>query len=447
MSMFREEQVMLTLAFAAYARFFTLNTSHSDQLIQKDIEKELSTRAPLNGNWQLVWGPATQHVPFTLFSDSLMYIARSTVNPWHYAVVVRGTNPISLTSWLLEDFAVRRQVAWPYADGTPPASSTSIFGSLMERLKGPPSYPRVSLGTAIGLQMLQELVPSDGVPGAQLNIYKFLQQEAARPENARGLTVSVTGHSLGGALTPALALWLAMTRDRSDQPGVAPWDPLKKAKINVYAFAGPSPGNQEFAASYDKDLGELTERLWNQFDVVPHGWEEQQLAQLFTLYEPTLRTGLFMHVLLTVAQWLAQGGNYRQVRAAVQAIEGGEVVSLLRPYLIQAAYQHTGAYLELLDLFPHVDPRDYFDFDAQTHKHIGARMQEHREAGGPVAFTAAEAAPPSPADNAVQMLLSTGKSALKAVVGIPHAVAAHVATPVMLRSLQTRQDHFQRMQA
>ena len=56
-------------------------------------------------------------------------------------------------------------------------------------------------------------------------------------------TLTVTGHSLGGALSPTLALAF-----------VDPTNPLlsnwSKSQVNAYPTAGATPGNQAFASYY-----------------------------------------------------------------------------------------------------------------------------------------------------------------------------------------------------
>ncbi|MGH9905070.1 MAG: lipase family protein [Pyrinomonadaceae bacterium] len=54
--------------------------------------------------------------------------------------------------------------------------------------------------------------------------------------------ISVTGHSLGGALSPAVALWLSDTK--------AQWDPSGRSSLACLPSAGPTSGDQAFATYY-----------------------------------------------------------------------------------------------------------------------------------------------------------------------------------------------------
>src|SRR5207247_802771 len=86
-------------------------------------------------------------------------------------------------------------------------------------------------------------------------------------------TVSVTGHSKGGALSVTTALWLAEE-----------WAHLHPAKIEAYSFAGPTPGNEAFKKRYDAALGDRTYRVVNPRYVVPHAFEPDQLRRMRDFY-------------------------------------------------------------------------------------------------------------------------------------------------------------------
>ena len=66
--------------------------------------------------------------------------------------------------------------------------------------------------------------------------------------------ILVQAHSKGGPIAAAFAQWL---EDIALQ-----WDPDRKAKLQVYTFAGPTPGNAGFAHRY-KSSGIAAYRSWN----------------------------------------------------------------------------------------------------------------------------------------------------------------------------------------
>lgn len=110
-------------------------------------------------------------------------------------------------------------------------------------------------------------------------LLEFLKRAVAAAEGR--VEVAVTGHSKGGALAPALALWLKETQVDSAEA----WDPSKKAGVTCWAFAGPSPGNRPFATRFHQEFGKAFRKVVNPLDLVPHAWHSKSLAMLPTLYD------------------------------------------------------------------------------------------------------------------------------------------------------------------
>ncbi|HLX36481.1 MAG TPA: hypothetical protein VKR29_01730, partial [Candidatus Binataceae bacterium] len=94
---------------------------------------------------------------------------------------------------------------------------------------------------------------------------------ATKPAN-----VYVIGHSKSGALAPAFAQWLWDIAQH--------WDPTQKAKLQVFTFAGPTPGNKAFADHYKID----ETRVFNTNDVVPHVWQSSEMQDIYKLYSGKL---------------------------------------------------------------------------------------------------------------------------------------------------------------
>src|SRR5262249_60929184 len=73
-----------------------------------------------------------------------------------------------------------------------------------------------------------------------------LLRAEAKESGATALEVVVTGHSKGGALAQAVAVWLKDAVDSADPQEI--WEPRQGAKVECYAFDVPKPGNADLAA-------------------------------------------------------------------------------------------------------------------------------------------------------------------------------------------------------
>ena len=185
------------------------------------------------GQWECVWGPVA------LYSDvyviySLMYVARQ-VNTNEFAFVIRGTTADSLTAWLYEDFAISNQVPWSNYYWKAPADAA------------------ISQGSASGFKDLLSM--EDATRGFQswLSVLNGNQ----------GTTVYVTGHSLGGTLTPVLAAYIQGASDTYQY----------NLNVQPYSFAGLTPGNPAFASYIDTLFPpSVAWRYHNSLDVAPFLW-------------------------------------------------------------------------------------------------------------------------------------------------------------------------------
>lgn len=247
----------------------------------------------LIGEWELVWGPAVYQASDSNVADNAMYIARSKITSTDFVVAISGTNPISKYGWIHEDFLINPMHDWPYASGLNP-------------------QPRISNGTKIGLDALLALTYN-----SKQNLTDYLGQQvvAAGP---KPLSVTVTGHSLGGALSPAIALAL-----KNMQGKASDWDPNSIAKIAVEPTAGPTPGDKAWAEYYNSQLGDSTDRLWNKIDIVPHAWQLDMLAAIPTLYKPTLPTSIGVCALVFISELNSCiAGDMYQIRDDVPGLPG-----------------------------------------------------------------------------------------------------------------------------
>ncbi len=280
--------------------------------VLKDLAGEI-------GTWTLLWGPAVFELPLSNRPDNAMLVVRrqgGDPSLPQLVVAIAGTNPFAFLDWLVEDFLVTPQVPW--ATGHP-------TGTAM-----------ISKGTSIGLTALQTLRPGSGLPGSGLTLTELLATEVDG-----SITINVGGHSLGGALSPTLALWLHDTQ--------AAWDPAGHATLSALASAGPTAGNLAFATYSNSQIGTAVTRLHNPLDIVPHAWATLDLLQLPTLYEPLIKPDRDLYDLTSLAVAISAFGFYTQIRT-------GQALQTLPPnpahtdFFSQALYQHVGAYFDLLGI-------------------------------------------------------------------------------------------------
>jgi Lipase (class 3) len=159
--------------------------------------------------------------------------------------------------------------------------------------------------------------------------------------------VVVTGHSKGGALACAVALWLAETQGPG-VPAAARWDPAARARVQAFSFAGPTAGNRDFARRCDEVLGEHCLRFANDLDVVPHAWAPDEMRRIPDLYGrgvapvPGLRP--LVDAIADKVEPLAYGHGGRLVPLA------GKVSDRYPTFVGQMVHQHLDAYLAALGL-------------------------------------------------------------------------------------------------
>lgn len=209
---------------------------------------QLFTQFAPTDDWEILWGPAVWQAPWSSVADQAVAVCyNSTQNV--YVVPIAATNPASPLDIFLEDLAV------------PPA--------FMQPLPGD-STVAISYGNFVALNALLSLQS-----GGQ-TLAAFLQ--GLSPTSGARLVVS--GHSLGGGLTPVLAYSLL-------KQGVFG---NKWTNLNVYPTAAPTVGNAAFATAFQgafsaRDAGTATYQQWNAplyngRDIVPHAWSSTTAPQI-----------------------------------------------------------------------------------------------------------------------------------------------------------------------
>ena len=213
--------------------------------------------------WRVVWGPVAVG-PAGGTYNNLMYVAAA---PKQLVVAVAATNFSSLFDWTAEDLSVGTMLPWTYG----PAGAAPAW---------------ISKATATGLSAL--LAMTDPAGGKLL---AFLQAYIkANP----GLTLSFAGHSLAGALVPALTLALL------GQNG----GPFAGTTLQTLPSAGATPGDAGFAALYRAAVAQeyVPYPMWgprwfnadivNFYDIVPTAWNALNLRQIYDVQGAALGDAL-----------------------------------------------------------------------------------------------------------------------------------------------------------
>jgi hypothetical protein len=263
--------------------------------------------------WSVVWGPA-ELVDDLGVSYSRAYIAQRNDAEGEYAVVIRGTNPISWTSWTQEDFDI----------GTTVPFDTLLPDSLASRV---PDDARISQGTFNGMSDLIALQD----PRSAKTMEQFLLANAPR-------TLYVAGHSLGGTLTPPMYAYLhEVLRGR-----VGVMRPL--------SFAGPTAGDSAFNTYLSGTIEPGWRwRVHNTLDIAPALW--WSLPGVDSIYAPyNLRWGTLE------ADWVRDKFNQADGLGYAQPADGGvPLAGVFCPTFLdahlwaeQVMHQHHGSTYEAM---------------------------------------------------------------------------------------------------
>jgi hypothetical protein len=267
-------------------------------------------------SWTIVWGPAIFSFPVNVAGrhiDNVIFVARDGATN-NYVMAIAGTDPESIDDWVFEDFIVCTTVPWVF--------DINPFGP----------RPHISLATFNGLTILLNITPACApIPGTGMKLTTFLATLTGSPIN-----LYTTGHSLGGALAPALTLALDNLRPL--------WDLSGNATFHPFAFAGPTPGDAAFAAYFNQKFPQGLQRVWNALDVVPHAWDTPHLKELPSLYGPPIQD-VTNAVNLLVAG--IGGIGYTPLNNQPATFSGPQQnpkIITIDAYFNEAVWQHTTAY-------------------------------------------------------------------------------------------------------
>ena len=348
MSEFNKNQVMLALCYISYYGYsLTGDDSKNAQRIAKLIDEALLEWKPVKDQWQRVWGPAVFALPGTKFDDSLVYVVQNTQHLHEYAVVVRGTNPVSIPNWVIWDFQAKDLKVWPFFEGDtagktdselPCLSESSYFGINIIQTLRPPINKVPTDRSERGLARFNERHAD--VRAVNQSLLEFFNE--AQNNSAQPLNITTTGHSLGGALSPLVALWLKQEQHSQ----------FTKSTFTTVTFAGPTSGNSTFANYFNQQLPNAMTRVANDLDIVTLAWNEAQMKKMFSVYLweiPPLLPLPPVWLMLEILKSRAKGKDYQHLTDD-SATFPGEFAHFAIPYITQALYQHVVSYPKLLDI-------------------------------------------------------------------------------------------------
>jgi hypothetical protein len=312
--------VLSNMANADYGFEVSIKESLTEHL-KSSIQNRLANaglRNLIGASWELAWGPCVFRQPLSAFADNAMYVAHDKVNNI-YVVAVAATNIRSIYDILIEDLHIK-PVAWPYGGSVPEGTE-------------------IATGTRDGVDKLLAM-KSHGQA-----LLPYLQGVAGKPDS----TLIFAGHSLGGALSPTLAM--ALTEKGLN---LADW----KA-VHVYPTAGPTPGNATFSAYFSQKFpqsatGSQPWQVWNadvanSLDIVPRAWNSQTLATIPTLYAPNVTVSSEFATLVATKVKNIQHYHFTRIGTA-KDLTSSSVQGSGDVFAKEAQYQHVYAYFQLLGI-------------------------------------------------------------------------------------------------
>lgn len=247
----------------------------SDYIDQIFASKNADIQGCLGG-WSRAWGPSVfvdaedyeqQGTGAIASATNVMFAAQNGNN---YVVAIAGTNSTSIFDEADEDGKIT-PTAWTFGNPT----------------KG---SPFITTGNSDAIGILAGM--SAGGNNNTLDV--FLQ---GLPD---GSTVSFTGHSLGGGLTPAFAT--ALFNQKSTLNSQL-YGRMSSGQLTVQIFptAAPDIGNQDYVnlvQTYFKPgtttpspaWAQWNQKIWNSIDMVPQVWSPELTKGIKKLYGSDLAT-------------------------------------------------------------------------------------------------------------------------------------------------------------
>lgn len=270
--MYSKKELIHSISFLSNAAY-DIQANSFDELQKDTTEIVNATLTNLDvqndiGVWTQVWGPvvfSNNPTSKTVVADNTMMLVYNKAENL-FVVGIAGTNVVSTYGFFQEDFKVNNLVQWSdvvkkdISDSGSIAEGTDLGLTILKDLKGP------------------ELTVNNGT-GPEVTMITALQNFIALSKNnIANAEVAVTGHSLGGALAPVMAMYLQDT-------AAGGWNNGNVTTISAWPTAGPTPGNADFATYVAAQMGTNYQSYYNPLDVVPQAWQASTLKLIPSLYE------------------------------------------------------------------------------------------------------------------------------------------------------------------
>ncbi|KAH9986837.1 hypothetical protein F4779DRAFT_624249 [Xylariaceae sp. FL0662B] len=316
----------------------------SDESLEEAMEQALNETLPcLPGSWSISWGPRVfkEQNPdsFSGGPDNVWFAAVDETRKV-CVTAIAGTAYHSRAD-IIQDLAIFKVVdfnAWveQWSSDDIPKPQTSDPD---ENNSSTVAY--CSEGTCIGTWNV--LSNSSRRAGEGTRIDQYLSSLDT------SYTIVVTGHSLGGALAPIVAL------------GLRAADMIGTHDVKVVASAGVSPGNDKLALDYAASFPRTPEPAddyqvyntdyYNEFDIVPQAWsisknDDRNLHNILKILRFIPGLELFAGALLLIAEFVSQQSKIRYTPLPGQKFTGPqpEEITSLAELRKTTSMEHTDAY-------------------------------------------------------------------------------------------------------
>ena len=288
--------------------------------------------------WEVVWGPVVwKNDPNNISGpDHVWFVAKKLTHTNEHIYVISIAGSATIYNTVVNNAGVIPLVDFTtWAAGAPPIPSLEPSLGL---------GTRVALGTAMGVHSLESYAAPAGAKGVGQTLPAFLKNAP----RGSGSQFIFTGFSLGGTLSPTLALRLV-------QPDAGVF--AEADTILTYPIAGASPGNVQFANSFagrfPKTDG-LGYQVWNTnianlLDVATNAWSTDDHQSLYLdrirkIYGNEAIAGIELKINLANITANKSGIIYIPLQSTLFTGPALPIPSNEEQFLGNAAFQHSTAY-------------------------------------------------------------------------------------------------------